>query len=365
MSATEHVIVPIPSSETPANGADSVHASQESSRILNWIAERVAAHECILFLGSAIHVPSPVKSKYHYTKEKCPPIGIELSKQLAAQCGYKAEGWCWNPKDKCGYREQRGESGDALHVWCANRSDQCGYKGDDWWNLQRVSQFFETKMRSRYMLVNAIHRAVQLNKEPSPVLHGLANLDFPIVITTNYDDLYEKALRQERANGNSGGKLSVPYDLSVYSPKPHVKTQDCPAKPDALKPYVLKIHGDIGKPESIVITEEDYIQFILRMSDRHPHHPVGKNVLTYLNKWPTLFIGYRLTDYNLRLLFKTLRWTVDAANIPPTYSVDIDPDVLIRDVYESQKRYITFIVEDLWDFVPKLYEAVKGKEMPQ
>ena len=328
MSKAEHVIVPIPGSQ-PTNGSSNQGAaSQESSRVLDWIAQQVAAHECILFLGSAIHVPAPADSKYRYEKEKCPPVGDKLSEILKGQSGYK---------------------------------------GDDWRNLQRVSQYFETNRKSRFLLVNAITNAVQVNKEASPVLHALADLDFPVVITTNYDNLYEKAVEAESAKRQAAGEAPIQYDLCVYSPnyKSRVKTQDCADTPDWRRLFILKIHGDISKPESIVITEEDYIQFVLRMSDKPPHHPVGKNVLTYLNKWPTLFIGYRLTDYNLRLLFKTLRWKMDAAYIPPTYSVDIDPDVLIRDVYESQKRYVTFIVEDLWDFVPRLYEAVKGKEMPQ
>lgn len=323
MSEAERVIVQIPdlaSDNSSSKGGD----SHESSRLLDWIADRVANHECILFLGSAIHVPSPENSKYHYPKDKCPPIGDQLSEKL---------------------------------------KDQCDYKGEDWRNLQRVSQYYETKFKSRFLLVNAITNLVQKDKEASPILHGLADLDFPIVITTNYDNLYEQAVEKQRGNGNGPG----PYDLSVYNPNysAKIRTLDCADTPDPNRPFILKVHGDIRKPESIVITEEDYIQFVLRMSDKQPHHPVGKNVLAYLNKWTTLFIGYRLTDYNLRLLFKTLRWKMDPAQIPPTYAVDIDPDMLIRDVYENQRRYVTFIVENLWDFVPRLYEAVKGKEMPQ
>lgn len=335
MSEAERVIVPIPSLETPSSGEDNQRAvSAESARVVDWIeeiAERVVNHECILFLGSAIHVPAPRDSKYHYPKEKCPPIGSELSKLLA---------------------------------------ENCGFKGEDWWNLQRVSQYYEWKKRFRQLLVGAVTTAIHTGKEASPILHALADLDFPIVITTNYDKLYEQALDQKAAS-QAQGQAST-YDLSIYSPsiynpndKSRVKTLDCSENPNPQRPYILKIHGDINKPESIVITEEDYIQFVLRMSDKHPYHPVGKNVLTYLNKWTTLFIGYRLTDYNLRLLFKTLRWRMDAAQIPPTYAVDIDPDKPIRDVWENKRGYVTFIVEDLWDFVPRLYKSVKRKEMPQ
>jgi hypothetical protein len=202
--------------------------------------------------------------------------------------------------------------------------------------------------------VEEIAAAVRDDREPSPILYALAQLNFPIVVTTNYDQLYERAL----------GKSRDQYDVCVYNPDNKVPTQDCSATPDPNRPYILKIHGDIDEPESIVITDEDYIHFMLRMGDKQPFHPVGKNVLTYMAKWPTLFIGYSLLDYNFRVLFKTIRWQLDAARIPPNYSVDIKPDDLIRDIYENQRRHVTFIVENLWDYVPKLYRAAKKEEMP-
>ena len=70
---------------------------------LSYIKKRIAAHECILFLGSAIHVPPPPElTQYNYPPEKAPPVGSQLSKILA---------------------------------------EQCQYPNADWWNLQRVSQY--------------------------------------------------------------------------------------------------------------------------------------------------------------------------------------------------------------------------------
>lgn len=285
---------------------------------LEYLKEKIAAHECILFLGSAIHVPPPPElTQYNYPPEDAPPIGSQLSKILA------------------------------------EKSD---YPGADWWNLQRVAQHFEIEKKSRFLLVDEIKKAVDKNRQPSPILRMLADLEFPIVITTNYDHLYEKALEQKAQAEN----IETPYQVSVYKPNLNKKeeTVDCPKTPDPKQPYILKIHGDIDARESIVLTDEDYIQFVLRMSETEPYHPVGRNVLTYLVKWPTLFVGYSLMDYNLRLLFKTLRWKLDAAQIPPNYSVDKKPDVLIRDVWENQRRYISFIVLNLWDCIPKLHSAL-------
>ena len=69
-------------------------------------------------------------------------------------------------------------------------------------------------------------------------------------------------------------------------------------------------------------------------------------------------------DYNLRLLFKTLRWKVDAALRPDTFSLDLRPDPLILEVWENRRQYVKFITEDVWRFVPALYQSVTGKPMP-
>jgi hypothetical protein len=100
------------------------------------------------------------------------------------------------------------------------------------------------------------------------------------------------------------------------------------------------------------------------MSDPPPFHPIGENVLARLTNSSILFIGYSLMDYNLRLLFKTLRWKQDLSHIPPSYSVDKKPDQLILDVWEKQRRYVYFIVLNLWDFIPKLHALVTGKPLP-
>jgi hypothetical protein len=173
-------------------------------------------------------------------------------------------------------------------------------------------------------------------------------------VTTNYDRLFERAL-------TAAGKEPL---RSIYS-KTRQETVDYDGDtPTPSEPFVWKVHGDIGSPDSIVVTDEDYIEFVLRMSDRDPYDPIPETFKYYFKKWTTVFVGYSLIDYNLRLLFKTLRWKIDKAKVPDTYSVDWHPDPLIFDVWHNQQRYVKFIAQDIWTFVPALYEAVTGKEMP-
>jgi hypothetical protein len=45
------------------------------------------------------------------------------------------------------------------------------------------------------------------------------------------------------------------------------------------------------------------------------------------------------------------------------YSVDPYPDPLIVDVWSSQRRYVKFIAQDGWTFVPELYRRILDREM--
>jgi len=292
-----------------------VRATTDVSRALDLVSGAVCAGECILFLGAGVHAPPPAGSPYAYPRAQRPPIGSALSRELAGACGLA----------------------EML-------------PGEDPGNLQRVALAYEIAF-SRARLVQAVSGAVQIGREPSPMLRALAELDFPVVITTNYDQLFEQALR------DAGKQPRV----VIYTPRLE-ETVDY-RKPTAESPIVFKIHGDISRPETIVITDEDYIDFVLRMSNKEPYDPLPRRLKVYLTDWTTVFVGYSLLDYNLRLLFKTLRWKIDSANIPDMYSVDMTPDPLIMDVWQSQRRYVKFIAQDVWAFVPRLYELVRAEEL--
>jgi hypothetical protein len=291
--------------------------SPSDDSIITTIADKVSKGECILFLGAGVHYPPPEKSPYVYPERERPPLGRVFSEHLAVRSGFSEE-----------------------------------FPNESANNLQRVSLYYETKF-SRHELVEEVNKAVHLDKRPSPVLRGLALLSFPLVITTNYDQLFERALWDANKD---------PF-LSIYSKDEYKVTVDY-TDATARWPFVFKIHGDVTHPESLVITDEDYIQFVLRMSDKDPYHPIPETFRYNFKRWPTLFVGYSLMDYNLRLLFKTLRWRIDRANIPDTYSVDPHPDLLLVKVLCDQQRYVKFIAEDVWTFVPKLYRLVTGQEMP-
>src|SRR4051812_34796657 len=135
-------------------------AASKTDRVLEVVGEAVQNEQCILFLGAGVHAPPPDGSPFSYPAELRPPIGKALSRELAAACDFAAR-----------------------------------FPGEDPGDLQRVALAYEID-RSRARLVDAITDAVDTGREPSPMLRALARLPFAPVITTNYDQLFERALRE-------------------------------------------------------------------------------------------------------------------------------------------------------------------------
>src|ERR687888_128609 len=183
---------------------------------------------------------------------------------------------------------------------------------------------------------------------------ALAELDFARIITTNYDQLFESALRAAGKNPR----------VSIYIPKSYSEPTREVYDATPQSPAVYKLHGDIDREESIVVTDEDYINFLLRMRDMEPYAPVPPALKVDVQQCTTLFVGYSLLDYNLRLLFKALRWGLDNANRPNMFSVDLSPDPLILYVWKDKDRSVRFVVENVWSFVPELYKLVRKKAIP-
>src|SRR5206468_6514822 len=116
-------------------------------------------------------------------------------------------------------------------------------------NLQRTSWFYDLQFQ-RAALISKVTEAVELKKKPSAIVRALAEMDFPIVITTNYDRLFEQAL------GMLGKKVSP----IIYDPERREQTVDLRSVPKKGQDerWLFKIHGCTSAPESIVITDEDY-----------------------------------------------------------------------------------------------------------
>lgn len=96
------------------------------------------------------------------------------------------------------------------------------------------------------------------------------------IITTNYDLLFEET-----------------YNNKIVVVSRDKDLPDSGKNPD--KTILLKIHGDISQPDSIVITSEDYKKF---QSDTI----VWSEIRALLSKYAVVFIGYSLNDPNVKTM---------------------------------------------------------------
>lgn len=110
----------------------------------------------------------------------------------------------------------------------------------------------------------------------------LIKLNFPIIYTTNYDHCLEKAFEL------SGKKIKKIVDIDDLI---GIKTNDL---------QIIKFHGDIDKKGSLVLAEADYfdrLNFESPLDIKLRADMLGKSIL---------FLGYSLTDINIRLLIYKL-----------------------------------------------------------
>lgn len=111
---------------------------------------------------------------------------------------------------------------------------------------------------------------------------ALARVAPPLVLTTNYDDLYEKALDQR---GVRHGKIVHQGQLSA----------------PAGKPRVVKLHGDADDHTTLVLTGEDYMRWETEAAG------LVTDVTANFQRSPCVFVGYSLRDPNLRRIVGLVR----------------------------------------------------------
>jgi len=148
------------------------------------------------------------------------------------------------------------------------------------------------------------------NDEPHAIL---AKMKLKTYITTNWDSFMYAALSengQEPLRMRCKWKTKDKQDYEVSSPS---------------KPLVYHIYGFDEEPASLVLTEDDYLEFIRNISidwkqsinenerPRIPHY-----VQRELGSCMLLFLGFNLRDLDFRILFRGLVERVESGD-------DVDP----------------------------------------
>ena len=131
--------------------------------------------------------------------------------------------------------------------------------------------------------------------------HGvLAGLPLPVYLTTNYDDFMVKAL----ASRHKDPKRELCQWNKLVRGTPSVFDPASDYDPTPANPVVYHLHGHNEVPESIVLTDDDYLDFLVSISSTEALLP--PRIQKAINGSSLLFIGYSLSDWTFRVLYRGL-----------------------------------------------------------
>lgn len=133
-------------------------------------------------------------------------------------------------------------------------------------------------------------------KQPGNLHADLARLPLRLYVTTNYDDLMQEALKSPRLPRDP--MRTVCHWNSFMVPQAPFE------EPIIARPLVFHLHGVTDDANSLVLTEDDYLDFLTEMIRKPDLMPISVQQL--IHNSTVLFIGYRLADWNFRILFRQL-----------------------------------------------------------
>lgn len=249
------------------------------------IVDALEKGQVIPFLGAGVNLGGRNPSSVDWYK-KAPflPKGAELSFYLADKCRFPSE--------------QKYERRDLAKVaaYYVDKSDPDSLRDD-------------------------LHEVFSSDYAPCSIHEYLAGIpQLRLIITTNYDDLLEKAFSKRLyylviypADSQVFGErvlcwkhdpenLDAVFDPRLEDPRELASFIDLDTAT-----VIYKMHGtvdrDQNKWDSYVITEDDYIDFLKRMANETA---VPGTFEKHFHNRHFLFLGYGLGDWNLRVILRKL-----------------------------------------------------------
>ena len=194
---------------------------------------------------------------------------------------------------------------------------------EDSTNLAQVAQFIAVKrnpLRPKYEIKERFEKVTPPDFTKFDEPHGLlAELPFPVYITTNYDDFMVQALKSL----NKDPKQELCRWNKVVKGHPSVFEQESVFEPTNQCPVVFHLHGHIGVPASLVLTEDDYLDFLVNISKDQGLIP--SRIQRAFRETSLLFLGYQLADWDFRVLFRSLAGYLEKGVSQAHVSVQLVP----------------------------------------
>jgi hypothetical protein len=320
------------------------------------------------FLGAGVNLcDRPVDPKYRWKVGERLPSGVELARYLAENLGYPVPTDCQGAD--CPQLDQCDRTDCPIRELVA-ACPQAAANLD----LARVSQYGATLLGpgrlydelqnvfDREYAVTEVHRFLASLAFAAPSAR-LASARHLLVVSTNYDDLMERAFRER------GQEI----DLVFYDPEnpdPGGFPRGCflhqkPGRPPEVierpneydypfleeRPVLLKIHGTAGRP--VVITEDHYIDYLADEA----FTKLPKRLISRLCNSHLLFLGYSLRDWNFRVFLRRIKRnrTQDFTSWAVVTRTDEEEPAFWR-----ERARVEILLRDLGEYVSEIRNELAG-----
>jgi hypothetical protein len=144
------------------------------------------------------------------------------------------------------------------------------------------AQFLYDKS-GKIAIINEIKEIFDRSAQFSEIHKILVTLPIRTIITTNWDNLIEKYFETE-------AKMNI---STIW------KDDQISMKKNQQK--LIKMHGDLQDPESIVFSEDDYFTFL------NSQNLLKEYLSTIIATSTILFIGYSFSDFDFKFIFSYVR----------------------------------------------------------
>jgi hypothetical protein len=163
-------------------------------------------------------------------------------------------------------------------------------------------------------------------EEPYKVL---AELPLPIYVTTSPGNLLSDALREA---GKDPQAVLCPWNEYIEGME-SVYTREPDYFPTPERPLVYHLFGHLNEPDSVVLTEDDYFDYLIGVTSNKDLIPSA--VRRALADTALLFLGFQMDEWSFRVLFRSIlsqqgggrrdRYAHIAAQIEPEDSRILEP----------------------------------------
>ena len=239
-------------------------------------------------------------------------------------------------------------------------AEKAGFPEEEELNLTKVAQYYDV-VGGRKALNEELHSIFDCDYPLSSVHTFLADIPTPLlIVTTNYDDCIERALTLKNRE----------YDLVIHTTDAaagdhllwweYGKSAPLKISPNKLdlgdlnaRTVVYKMHGAVDRQwanrDQYVITENDYIDFLSRMTKNKAVPAVFAEPFQSRH---FLFLGYGLNDWNLRVVLNRIEKDLRRPKGIRSWAVQEDPSPLEQRFW--QERGVEVYNKSLDTFVREL-----------